>query len=210
MRPSTSLVCLALLASCGGPATRIEPASSTASGIAGETIRVDFTLLDENDRALGGEDVTFELDGATEGTSLRDMVATTLSRGEVTAVVNLGAEGTFDLVATSGDATPGIVTVTVGGRPEPYIDCTGDEMCAPSERCITVTSATTAGRMCTRECTTDADCPTRTEEGAACRTAGSRPVCLARCAGPLDCVVGNTCVMYDAREGPVQVCLPVN
>jgi len=100
------------------------------------------------------------------------------------------------------------VTITVGARAEPYLDCDSDMTCSSTERCLDVTTMGTAGRTCTRNCTTDDECPTRTERGAACMTAGTRPVCLARCVGPLDCVVGNSCVSYTSREGTNMVCLP--
>ncbi|MGE0790520.1 MAG: hypothetical protein AB7S26_32885 [Sandaracinaceae bacterium] len=207
MRPILPFVLVALTA-CGGKELHFEASPSEVSSVAGETVRVELTLLDADGRGIGGEPIAFSLDGAPDGASVRPPTATSDSRGLSVAIVTLAGEGTFDLVATSERAVDGVVPITVGGRTDPYIDCTNDTECAPSERCLEVSSGGTSGRMCTRECTDEALCPTRTERGAACITAGARPVCVARCQDPLDCIVGNSCLSLTTREGTNMVCLP--
>lgn len=208
LRPCCAL--LVALAGCGDPTHRLEPEMPTAQGMQGEALQIRFTLVDEDGAAVANTEVSFALEGAPADTSIRPDTATSDSRGGVVCVVTLGAEGTFDVVASAEGALDGSVSVTSGERAPAYVDCENDSTCSPSETCQLVTTGGTFGRMCTRSCTDESDCPTRGEMGSACVSAGSGPVCLQRCTQEPDCVTGNSCSDYMAREGMVRVCLPNN
>lgn len=64
------------------------------------------------------------------------------------------------------------------------------------------------GKLCTVECSADADCP---DDGACLALEGDADrsfLCYERCAEPADCYQGFRCTTVESPDGSDRVCLP--
>lgn len=96
-----------------------------------------------------------------------------------------------------------------------YDECIDSKDCRAGDTCTRVITSISDGRMCTHECTTNANCGGPAGLGGSCYMIFGDPdpnnfVCYQRCTSDFDCFSGSRC--FDATmEGSVTdaVCFPV-
>ena len=102
--------------------------------------------------------------------------------------------------------------------PLPYNVCGGSNECGSGDSCYDVhapltTGGTAQGRFCSRQCTSDANCPSRRGLSGACYGLYGDPnginVCYMRCNTTADCPAGSSCFNAARTDGGSdRICVP--